>query len=84
MEEDKDGDKKLAASTWAVGKKLISQDDEDEDWEKTKIDADGNIIEVLTVPPAQNVLLPVTQWFWAVKHGSTAPSGGINISIPLC
>jgi hypothetical protein len=30
-EEDADGDMKLAASIWAIGKKLISQDAEDEE-----------------------------------------------------
>jgi hypothetical protein len=52
-EEDADGDKKLAASVRAVGKKLISQDAEDEDWEMTtNIDADGNVIEASTMSPA--------------------------------
>jgi hypothetical protein len=53
--EDADGDKKLAATVWAIGKKLISKDAEDKDWEMTKIDADGNVIEVSTTSPAQNV-----------------------------
>jgi hypothetical protein len=50
--EDADGDMKLAASIRAVGKKLISEDAEDEDWETTEIDADGNVIEASTTSPA--------------------------------
>jgi hypothetical protein len=82
--EDTDGDMKLAASIRAIGKKLISQDAEDKDWEMTEIDADGNVIEASTTSLAQNVLLPVMQWLWAVKHSAIATSGGINISIPPC
>lgn len=81
-EDEDDGDKKLAASIQNIGKKLISQDDTDEDWEKTETDTDGNVIDAPTMSLAQRVLLPVMQWLWAVKHGSITPTGGINMTIP--